>query len=114
MTVTNDDDAYIKWLIDLDPEVANNLHCQMHSHVGMGVTPSGVDWKTWDELYKATPEFLITIIVNNKEDFSIFLFNREDKILYEKSDLDIKFTNNGVDIMDWYKKAEATYIKRTS
>ena len=55
--------------------------------------------------------FLITIIVNNKEDFNVFLFSRQDKILYEKSDLDIRFTNNGVDMVDWYKKAEADYIK---
>ena len=111
VTVTNDDDAYIKWLMNLDPDVANNLRCQIHSHVSMAVTPSSVDWKTWDELYKATPEFLITIIVNNKEDFNVFLFSREDNILYEKSDLDIRFTNNGVDMIDWYKKAEADYIK---
>ena len=111
VTVTNDDDTYIKWLMNLDPDVANKLHCQMHSHVGMSVTPSEVDWKTWDELYKATPEFLITIIVNNKEDYNIFLYNREDSILYEKSDLDIRFTNNGVDMADWYKEAEANYIK---
>ena len=45
-TVTTDDDAYNKWLSELPDEVINTKRFQMHSHVNMSVSPSGVDLGT--------------------------------------------------------------------
>ena len=45
-TVTSDQTAYEKWLDTLDNDTFNALRFHGHSHVNMGVTPSGVDMNT--------------------------------------------------------------------
>jgi len=42
-TVITDQKAYAEWLYEFDSETFNKIRMQGHSHVNMGVTPSGVD-----------------------------------------------------------------------
>ena len=42
-TVNTDQERYQTWLYQHDDEVFNNIRMQGHSHVNMGVSPSGVD-----------------------------------------------------------------------
>ena len=40
-TVTTDQEAYSKWLYELDDDIFNNLRMQSHSHCNMGVSVYG-------------------------------------------------------------------------
>ena len=44
-TVNTDQQAYTEWLYELDDETFGKIRMQGHSHVNMGVSPSGVDDK---------------------------------------------------------------------
>lgn len=116
VTVTDDDQAYVQWLIQR--EDADKFKCHLHSHVNMGVSPSGVDWNTWENLIKNTPSseedpgFLITIIVNQKREYSIHLYDKERNLIFEEKDLDVVETINGVPMKAWYSEQEKLYIKR--
>ena len=44
-TVNTDQFKYTEWLYGLDDETFNKIRMQGHSHVNMGVSPSGVDDK---------------------------------------------------------------------
>lgn len=116
VTVTDDEEAYVKWLIK--QENADKFKCHMHSHVNMGVSPSGVDWNTWESLIKNTPSskenpgYLITIIVNQKQDYSIHLYDKEKGIIFEASELDVVETIDGIPLRAWYTEQEKLYIKK--
>jgi hypothetical protein len=53
------------------PEMYNKLHCWGHSHHTMGVTPSGQDQKTVDELCAAIKQVFIAIRVNHSGQFQV-------------------------------------------
>ncbi len=116
VTVTDNDEEYVKWLLAQDN--ADKFKCHMHSHVNMGVSPSGVDWTTWENLIKNTPSspeepgYLITIIVNQKQDYTICLYDKEKQFIYETNELNIVEVIDGVPVIDWYKEQEKLYIKK--
>jgi hypothetical protein len=84
----------------------------------MGVSPSGVDWNTWEKLIKNTPSskenpgYLITIIVNQKQEYSIHLYDKEKGIIFETNELDVVETVDGIPLRAWYTEQEKLYIKK--
>ncbi len=91
-TVTSDQTEYEKWLDTLDNETFNALRFHGHSHVNMGVTPSGVDMTYRHNILNnfGTPSptsdlFYIFLIFNKKGDISGEIYDLQNNALYSKS-----------------------------
>lgn len=91
-TVISDQTEYEKWLDTLDNEIFNALRFHGHSHVNMGVTPSGVDMTYRHNILNnfGTPSptsdlFYIFLIFNKKGDISGEIYDLQNNALYSKS-----------------------------
>ncbi len=95
-TVTSDQTAYEKWLDTLDNDTFNALRFHGHSHVNMGVTPSGVDMNYRKNILNnfGTPTansdyFYIFLIFNKKGDISGEIYDLQNNALYSTNDITI-------------------------
>lgn len=90
-TVTTDQEKYEQWLYSHDDDVFNNIRMQGHSHVNMGVIPSGVD----DDLYSSIlgqiedDMFYIFMILNKRNDMFVKIYDMKKNILFESADVNI-------------------------
>lgn len=91
-TVISDQIEYEKWLDTLDNDTFNALRFHGHSHVNMGVTPSGVDMTYRHNILNnfGTPSatsdlFYIFLIFNKKGDISGEIYDLQNNALYSKS-----------------------------
>ena len=91
-TVNTDQAAYSKWLYGLDVEVFNTIRMQGHSHVNMGVSPSGVDEKhrqgILDQLEPGM--FYIFMIWNKSLTVHTLIYDMARNVLYEDKDVSVK------------------------
>ena len=112
-TVNTDQQGYEKWLMDLDDETFNNLRMQGHSHVNMGVTPSGVDNRLYDEILDRLDDdmFYIFMIWNKKGDKTIKVYDFKKNILFDTADCEIDIA--GVDIGAFISDARSKVSRRT-
>ena len=77
-TVNTDQEAYAKWMQELDDETFNSLRFQGHSHVNMGVSPSSTDIENQGRIvsqFGSADHFYIFMIWNNSMDFSARVFD---------------------------------------
>ena len=91
-TVISDQTEYEKWLDTLDDNTFNALRFHGHSHVNMGVTPSGVDMTYRYNILNnfGTPSetsdlFYIFLIFNKRCDISGEIYDLQNNALYSKS-----------------------------
>ena len=89
VTVESDDDLYPNWCMELPDEVLNNMRFQGHSHVNMGVTPSGVDEEYYTRLLTQVHDYYIIMVTNKHEAMTLRLYDVENNILYSDLDLNI-------------------------
>ena len=91
-TVTTDQEKYQNWLLGHEDDVFNNIRCQGHSHVNMGVTPSGVDLQFYDSILSQLDNdmFYIFMIWNKKGDKTIKIYDFLKNVLFETSDCEVK------------------------
>lgn len=106
-TVISDQTEYEKWLDTLDNDTFNALRFHGHSHVNMGVTPSGVDMTYRHNILNnfGTPSatsdlFYIFLIFNKKGDISGEIYDLQNNALYSKSTNTDKI-NIVVEDCDW-------------
>lgn len=95
-TVTSDQTAYEKWLDTLDNDTFNALRFHGHSHVNMGVTPSGVDMNYRKNILNnfgsptaKSDYFYIFLIFNKKGDISGEIYDLQNNALYSTNDITI-------------------------
>ena len=91
-TVISDQTEYEKWLDTLDDNTFNALRFHGHSHVNMGVTPSGVDMTYRYNILNnfGTPSetsdlFYIFLIFNKRGDISGEIYDLQTNALCSKS-----------------------------
>lgn len=91
-TVISNQTEYEKWLDTLDDNTFNALRFHGHSHVNMGVTPSGVDMTYRYNILNnfGTPSetsdlFYIFLIFNKRGDISGEIYDLQNNALYSKS-----------------------------
>lgn len=107
-TVNTDDEAWKKWEItDEYNAVANQVLAHGHSHVNMGVTPSGQDNAHWSELIKTVSDdgFYILMIWNKKMQYTINIYNMRENTIFETADIDIEV--EGFDLADFFKQVDS-------
>lgn len=86
-TVTTDDEKYMVWLAGLDDDTFNKRRFNGHSHVNMGVTPSGTDETYRSQSTKNIKDFFVFGIFNKKEDVELTIYDIENNVIYEHKDI---------------------------
>lgn len=94
-TVDADEKEYTQWLMQ-HHEYLPLIRMQGHSHVNMGVNPSGVDTTYYNDLYKQVNDYYIFLIINKSWDIYIRFYDVENGVMYtdlpiEIEDLDLGF-----------------------
>lgn len=113
-TVNTDQKGYEQWLMGLDDETFNRVRFQGHSHVNMGVTPSGVDTTHQSRIVEQLGEddFYIFVIANKKHKFYARILDGRDNIEYETSDIEVKVTDSAFDINAFINSANNLVKKK--
>lgn len=88
----------------------NNTRLWGHSHVNMGVTPSGTDEQTFEELHNNC-EYFIRLIANKKGDVNIDLVDKTTGLIYKKLPFTVDYDDEIKSIVkeynDIYEKMQA-------
>lgn len=91
--VDMDVDRYSEWLMDnCDDERFDHIYMQGHSHVNMGVTPSGTDLKHQEIILNQLSDdmFYIFLIWNKKGDKYIRIFDKAINTVFSTEDVEIE------------------------
>lgn len=99
-TVNTDQEKYEMWLMSHDDDVFNNIRMQGHSHVNMGVTPSGVDTSLYDRIIEQLDNemFYIFMIWNKKKDKTVRIYDIKKNILFDTTDVTVETLPDSEDI----------------
>ena len=91
-TVNTDQTEYTQWLYELDDETFNKIRMQGHSHVNMGVSPSGVDDKHRQQILDQLEKnmFYIFMIWNKSLTVHTLVYDMARNVLYEDEDVDVQ------------------------
>ena len=114
-TVITDQDEYSKWLYEQSDEVFNKIRLQGHSHVNMGVSPSGVDDNHRKQILEQLESdmFYIFQIWNKSLSVHTLIYDMSRNILYEDNDIEVKLmVEEGVD--DFLTDAKEKVQKRNA
>ena len=95
-TVNTDQKAYTEWLYSLDDDTFNQIRMQGHSHVNMGVSPSGVDDKHRQQILdQLEPDmFYVFMIWNKSLTVHTLIYDMARNILYEDGDVSVKLIDD--------------------
>lgn len=95
-TVTSDQNEYEAWLDTLDDDTFNALRFHGHSHVNMGVTPSGVDMEYRKNVLNnfgmpnQTSDYFYIFLIGNKNGLtSAEIYDLQNNALYGTSEINI-------------------------
>ena len=80
-TVDSDEELYPEWIIQQAPHL-NKMRMQGHSHVNMGVSPSGTDLTYYEDMLTQIDDFYIFLIVNKSQDLHVRFYDIENNILF--------------------------------
>lgn len=102
-TCVQDDDKIFDFELSLTTEQVNHKRFHGHSHVNMGVTPSGVDEQFYQDILTQVADYFIITITNKRNEYTVRFYDMENNILY--SDLPIQvLTSNGIKLDLWYEE----------
>ena len=95
-TVVSNQEGYEEWLNDLDDETFNSCRFHGHSHVNMGVTPSGVDMNYRHNVLDnfglpndTTDLFYIFLITNKRGEISAEIYDLQNNALYSTNEIGV-------------------------
>ena len=104
-TVDAKEAEYYDWLMKLDDEVVNHMRFQGHSHVNMGVSPSGRDTDNWQKLFQMCQnpdDFYIVCIANKSGATTWRVYDNKTGYLYEEKDVEFKVIIEGeLSVQEW-------------
>lgn len=103
-TVDTDDDAYTQFLVDLPIEQAQKMRMQCHSHVNMGVTPSGRDLNNQQEIVEGSSRkgFYIFQIWNKSLKSHSTIYDFENGVMYEDHEIEVSvLMDDGSRVDEW-------------
>lgn len=110
-TCEQDEDKMFEFEMSLTDEQVNHKRFQGHSHVNMGVGPSGVDEQFYLDLLSQVNDYFIIAITNKRNDYTVRFYDIENNILY--SDLNINILlDNGTDLNNWITEAKENLHNR--
>lgn len=112
-TVEMDTNMYAKWLMEnYGDDRFNNIRCQMHSHVNMGVFASSVDIQHQDEILAqlSDDDFYIFLILNKRHEVYVKIFDMKNNIVFETKDVTWIVTDGQYRLSSFLKEAD-TLVK---
>jgi hypothetical protein len=113
VTCEQDDDKMFNFEMSLTTDQVNHKRFQGHSHVNMGVTPSGVDEQFYRDLLTQVNDYFIITITNKREEYTTRFYDIANNIVY--SGLPIKvLTENGSVLDAWYENAKTQLVNRNA
>jgi len=91
-TVNTDQERYTQWLYEFDDDSFNKIRMQGHSHVNMGVSPSGVDSEHREQILEQLDNdmFYIFMVWNKSLKTHTLIYDMENNILYDDKDVCVK------------------------
>lgn len=112
VTVDGIDIDYQTWLHNVPEEQFKELRGHVHSHVEMGVTPSGVDEHYYTGLMSQVSDYYLTMVTNKKQDYHIRLYDVTNNILYTDLTFKILLSNDKA-VNDWLADYKELIVKPT-
>lgn len=116
-TVTTNQREYETWLMNFDDDIFNNIRMQGHSHVNMGVTPSGVDRTLYDRILDQLGDdmFYIFLIWNKSDERTVEIYDFAENIVFETQDVEIEVVDEKIGTQAFLSEAnEKVSSKRYS
>lgn len=112
-TVSTDQARFEEWLDTLSDEDFAHRRMQGHSHVNMGVTPSGTDISDQERLVSnlRKDDYYIILIWNKREEYSIWVYDMAQNVVYDNADITV--TVGGVDLSTFLDSAEKMLDRKT-
>lgn len=108
-TVNTDQEAYAKWMQELDDETFNSLRFQGHSHVNMGVSPSSTDIENQGRIvsqFGSADHFYIFMIWNKSMDFSARVFDMSANSIYDTDEVEVEVAGHPFKLAGFIKDAK--------
>lgn len=102
-TCEQDEDRMFEFEMSLTTEQVRARRFQGHSHVNMGVTPSGVDEAFYQDLLSQVRDYYIIMVTNKRGDNHIRFYDMENNIVYTELELKV-LLDNGTDVDKWYQE----------
>lgn len=106
-TVTTDELTYSNWLGGQPDDIFPKIRAHFHSHVNMGVTPSGVDEKDKESIVSQMREgrdYYIFMIWNKRFEFSADIYDAVNGVRFGAKDITVEIEGLG-EINAWLEKA---------
>lgn len=116
-TVDTDQEKYNQWITELDDETFNNMRFQGHSHVSMGVSPSGVDTAYYDSILNTLKveqpdSFYIFTIMNKRGEMYLIIYDLAKNIVYNKEDIELHIFQGNEDIIQQISRQKEHYCEK--
>lgn len=117
VTVDTDQEKYNQWVTELDDETFNNMRFQGHSHVNMGVTPSGVDTEYYnsilDTLKIEQPDsFYIFTVMNKRGEMYLIIYDLAKNIVYSKEDIEVIIFEGNRNVLKQISEQKEQYCEK--
>lgn len=113
VTCEQDDDKMFNFEMSLTTDQVNHKRFQGHSHVNMGVTPSGVDEQFYRDLLTQVNDYFIITVTNKREEYTTRFYDIANNIVY--SDLPIRVITESGGVLDlWYEEAKKQLVNKNS
>lgn len=110
VTVDMDQKEYSEWIAKnaLDDDRFCNLRFQGHSHVNMGVSPSGEDLHHQSDILDQLPDdgFYIFAIVNKSLSMWFNVFDLRENVVYETGEISVCVDGCNVNMVEFLKEAD--------
>lgn len=109
-TCVQDDDRVFEFELNLSTDQVNRKRFHGHSHVNMGVTPSGVDEQFYQDILTQVDDYFIIMITNKSGAYYTRFYDMQNNILYTGIPVQVML-DNGIALEHWYDNATQNNIK---
>ena len=109
-TCVQDDDRVFEFELNLSTDQVNRKRFHGHSHVNMGVTPSGVDEQFYQDILTQVEDYFIVMITNKTGNYYTRFYDMQNNILYTGIPVQVML-DNGIALEHWYDDATQNNIK---
>ena len=109
-TCVQDDDRVFEFELNLSTDQVNRKRFHGHSHVNMGVTPSGVDEQFYQDILTQVDDYFIVMITNKSSAYYTRFYDMQNNILYTGIPVQVML-DNGIALEHWYDDATQNNIK---
>lgn len=100
-TCVQDEDRMFEFEMSLTDEQVNHKRFHGHSHVNMGVTPSGVDEQFYQDILSQVSDYFIITITNKNSAYTTRFYDVANNIMYSEVPI-LLLLQDGTTLDVWY------------